>query len=108
VMLGREAYHGPRVLSELHRALYPDETTSPSSREQMIERMARYAEKATAQGVRLSAITRHMLGLYGGEPGAREYRRMLSEGAREEGAGPDLLRRASRLANRSANASARA
>jgi tRNA-dihydrouridine synthase A len=103
-MLGREAYHRPNVLSELHRALHPDETTSQPSREQLIERMARYAERAVAQGVRLSAITRHMLGLYGGEPGAREYRRLLSEGAREEGAGPDLLRRASRVAGRNANA----
>jgi len=93
VMLGREAYHRPYVLAELHRALYPD-STEPPSREAMLERMAGYAEKALARGDRLSAITRHMLGLYSGQPGAREYRRLLSEGARLPGAGPDLLRKA--------------
>ena len=98
VMLGREAYHRPRILSQLHRSLYPADAGRIPTREQLIERMARYAERETARGSRLSAITRHMLGLYGGEPGAREYRRLLSEGARQEGAGPDLLRQASRRA----------
>ena len=54
--------------------------------------MARYAQRQMAQGDRLSTITRHMLGLYAGEPGARDYRRVLSEGARAAGAGPELLR----------------
>jgi tRNA-dihydrouridine synthase A len=98
VMLGREAYHRPRILTELHQSLYPGGAAQQHSREQLIERMVRYAQRETGRGVRLSAITRHMLGLYGGEPGAREYRRLLSEGAREEGAGPDLLREASRRA----------
>jgi tRNA-dihydrouridine synthase A len=98
VMLGREAYHRPQILSELREVLHDGQAAEAPSREQLIERMARYAEAETAKGSRLSAITRHMLGLYGGEPGAREYRRLLSEGAREEGAGPDLLRQASRRA----------
>jgi tRNA-dihydrouridine synthase A len=93
VMLGREAYHRPFVLAELHQALYPAETTTPS-REELLDRMARYSERALARGDRLSAIARHMLGLYGGEPGAREYRRTLSEGARTPEAGPELFRRA--------------
>jgi tRNA-dihydrouridine synthase A len=92
VMLGREAYHRPYVLAELHRALFPD-SAATASREAMLERMAGYAQGALARGDRLSAITRHMLGLYSGEPGAKEYRRMLSEGARVPGAGPDLLRK---------------
>jgi tRNA-dihydrouridine synthase len=98
VMLGREAYHRPFVLRELQHALYPDEPDLFASREQMLERMARYAQKDLANGGRLSAITRHMLGLYGGQPGAKEYRRYLSEGAREPGASPELLRNAGRLA----------
>jgi tRNA-dihydrouridine synthase A len=99
VMLGREAYHRPFVLTELQRALYPNEPTGAfASRQEMLERMARYAQKELARGARLSSIARHMLGLYGGQPGAREYRRFLSEGARAEAAGPDLLRRAARLA----------
>jgi tRNA-dihydrouridine synthase A len=93
VMLGREAYHRPFVLSELERELYPDAQPTPT-REAMLDRMARYAERELARGGRLAAITRHMLGLYGGEPGAREYRRVLSEGARAPGAGPELFKRA--------------
>jgi tRNA-dihydrouridine synthase A len=93
VMLGREAYHRPMVLAELRRRLVPG-APAPPSRPALIERMARYAERELAAGGRLAAITRHMLGLYGGEPGARDYRRMLSEGARLPGAGPELLRRA--------------
>jgi tRNA-dihydrouridine synthase A len=94
VMLGREAYHRPYVLADLDRELHPESGRAPS-REEMLERMAAYAERALARGDRLSAITRHMLGLYSGQPGAREYRRLLSEGARLPEAGPDLLRQAS-------------
>jgi tRNA-dihydrouridine synthase A len=94
VMLGREAYHRPFVLRELEEALYPDCPLGHSTREQMLERMACYAEAELARGGRLAAITRHMLGLYGGQPGAREYRRFLSEGSRSADAGPDLIRRA--------------
>jgi tRNA-dihydrouridine synthase A len=92
VMLGREAYHRPAVLSELQRMLGGDGAREPASREELLERMARYAQRQLARGERLSAITRHMLGLYAGEPGAREYRRLLSEGSRAAGAGPQLLR----------------
>jgi tRNA-dihydrouridine synthase A len=93
VMLGREAYHRPFLLAELEHALYPG-APETASREEHLDRMARYAERALARGERFSAITRHMLGLYGGEPGAREYRRTLSEGSRLPDAGPDLFRRA--------------
>lgn len=99
VMLGREAYHRPFVLSELHRALYPGEPGIQLPRTQILERMARYAERELPRGGRLPAITRHMLGLYGGEPGAREYRRYLSEGSRVAGAGPEVLRKAGQLAS---------
>ena len=93
VMLGREAYHRPFVLAELHRALAAQPAALPSRRA-LIERMARYCERELAAGERLSAITRHMLGLYSGQPGARDFRRTLSEGARAAGAGAELLRRA--------------
>ena len=98
VMLGREAYHRPLVLSELERELGGERGFEPPSREALLERMARYAQRQLAQGDRLSAITRHMLGLYAGEPGARDYRRLLSEGARAAGAGPELLRQAAAAA----------
>ena len=92
VMLGREAYHRPFVLSELQQTLAGADGFDPPGREAVLERMARYAQRQLAQGHHLSAITRHMLGLYAGEPGARDYRRLLSEGARAAGAGPELIR----------------
>jgi tRNA-dihydrouridine synthase A len=93
VMLGREAYHRPYLLAELQQVLNPACGPVPA-REALVERMQQYAQREIAAGGRLSAITRHMLGLYSGQPGARDYRRTLSEGARVPGAGPELLRRA--------------
>ena len=94
VMLGREAYHRPFVLSELEKALHPNGHELQTTREEMLERMARYTQRQLANGVRLSSITRHMLGLYGGQPGAREYRRFLSEGSRAPDADANLIRNA--------------
>ena len=92
VMLGREAYHRPFVLAQLQQALHPAGGALPS-REALLERMRAYAARELAAGGRLAPIARHMLGLYAGEPGAREFRRNLSEGARAAGAGAELLRR---------------
>jgi tRNA-dihydrouridine synthase A len=91
VMLGREAYHRPNVLSQLHSAVFTASRTPTPSRAELLERMVRYAQRELARGERLSAITRHMLGLNAGEPGAREFRRCLSEGARRPGAGAELI-----------------
>ncbi|HTC54463.1 MAG TPA: tRNA dihydrouridine(20/20a) synthase DusA [Steroidobacteraceae bacterium] len=96
VMLGREAYHRPWLLHELHRALGSGTAAPEPVRGALLERMAVYAARELARGERLPSITRHMLGLYAGEPGAREYRRLLSEGARAPGAGAELLRRAAK------------
>jgi tRNA-dihydrouridine synthase A len=93
VMLGREAYHRPWVLAEIHHGLWGGDLPT---REDLLARMAAYAQRRTQAGDRLAGITRHMLGLYTGEPGAREFRRLLSEGARSPGAGPDLLMQAAR------------
>ena len=100
VMIGREAYHRPMVLAEVMAALEPA-YRAPTVVEQL-ERMAHYAEREMSRGERLPAITRHLLGLLSHVPGAREYRRLLSEGARERGAGPELIRRAADIALREA------
>jgi tRNA-dihydrouridine synthase A len=107
VMLGREAYHRPMLLAELDRALCATAREGAATsaradateaglptREAMLDRMAHYAAREMSRGERLSSITRHMLGLYAGEPGARDYRRTLSEGARAADATADLIRRA--------------
>ena len=91
VMLGREAYHRPFLLAELEQALCG---TPLPARVALIERMQRYAARELARGERLAPIVRHMLGLYAGEPGAREYRRVLSEGARTRDGDVGLLLRA--------------
>jgi tRNA-dihydrouridine synthase A len=85
VMLGREAYHRPMLLAEVSRA------TQAPSRIEMLERMTRYARREMARGERLSWITRHMLGLYSGLAGAKEFRRRLSEGARAADATAELI-----------------
>ena len=82
VMLGREAYHRPYLLTQLHQDLI-DETWRGPEPAQVLERMAAYAERETATGERLASITRHMLGLCAGQPGARRFRQRLSEGARD-------------------------
>lgn len=96
VMLGREAYHRPFVLAELEQRLHPGATVP--NRVALLERMQRYAAGELARGGRLSAIVRHMLGLYTGTPGAREFRRTLSEGARDPDFGAELLARAAQVA----------
>ncbi len=90
-MLGREAYHRPYILSELHLQLYGDGWQRPTE-EQILERMADYAGRELAAGEPLAAITRHMFGLYSGQPGARAFRQRLSNGVRQPGAGEALLR----------------
>jgi tRNA-dihydrouridine synthase A len=91
VMIGREAYHNPWILAELHAALGG---TPPPSREAVVEAFLPYVEARLTEGVRLGAMTRHVLGLFQGVPGARQWRRRLSEEASRPGAGAELLRRA--------------
>lgn len=90
VMLGREAYHRPYVITELHQQLYADGWQRPDERS-LLERMARYAVREQAAGEPLSAITRHMFGLYAGQSGARAFRSRLAEGARRRDATADFF-----------------
>jgi tRNA-dihydrouridine synthase A len=91
VMLGREAYHRPYILAELHQAVFADGWQRPEEGA-LLERMASYAERELTRGEALQSITRHMFGLYAGQAGARAYRQRLSTGARQVGAGAALLR----------------
>lgn len=77
VMLGRVAYHDPYLLAEVDNRYYGD-TTQPLSREHIIEAILPYVEQHLAKGGRLHQITRHMMGLFHGEPGAKAWRRALS------------------------------
>ena len=84
VMLGRAAYQTPYILASVDREFYDDTATMPT-RDEVLERLAPYASRHVARGGRLYNIVRHILGLYRGEPGARAFRRYLSENAVGEG-----------------------
>jgi tRNA-dihydrouridine synthase A len=89
VMIGRQAYHQPYWLAELESHFNP--SWSPPSRDEIVERMVPYVDREVAAGARLNSITRHMLGLFAGQPGARAWRRYLSEHAHRDGAGSEIL-----------------
>jgi tRNA-dihydrouridine synthase A len=91
VMLGRAAYHDPYLLAALETALHGGEAPS---REAVLTRLRPYVEAELARGTALKHITRHVLGLYQGQPGARRFRRVLSEGAHRPGAGWALVEQA--------------
>ncbi len=80
VMLGRAAYGEPYMLANVDREIFGDET-APPSRESVALEMSAYLKEQFAHGVRPHSITRHMIGLYHGAPGARRWRRFLSENA---------------------------
>jgi tRNA-dihydrouridine synthase A len=94
VMIGREAYHNPYFLAEIERELHGVE---PPSREAVMAAFLDYVEARLAEGVRLPAMTRHVLGLYLGRPNARRWRRQLAEGACARGAGTEVIREAMQL-----------
>ena len=93
VMLGRAAYHTPDILADVDRVIFGDTAPAPDLRA-VVEAMIPYAGRVVAGGGRVSQVTRHMLGLFHGRPGARQWRRILSSEAVRPGAGPEVLLRA--------------
>ena len=94
VMIGRAAYHQPwDILANADARIY-GEAVGAVSPEEAVQAMLPYIERHLASGGRLHQITRHMLGLFAGRPGARQWRRVLSEGATRDGAGPELVEEA--------------
>jgi tRNA-dihydrouridine synthase A len=96
VMLGRAAYQTPYLLASVDRELFGCKAEVPS-RAAVLERLVPYVERQLAEGVRLHAMTRHLLGLFHGQPRGRQYRRHLSENATPAAAGIDMLRAAIEL-----------
>lgn len=92
VMVGREAYHNPYMLAEVDRRIF-GASCEPRSRAEIMDLMIAYIRRQLElnDGCRLNNITRHMLGLYHGEPGARGWRRHLSENVCKSGAGVDVV-----------------
>ncbi len=90
VMLGRAAYQSPYILADADRVLFAA-VRHPLTRAEIVERMRPYIESQLDRGIRLHQITRHMLGLYNGQPRARAWRRHLSETGVKPGAGINVL-----------------
>ena len=93
VMLGRLAYHEPAILGEVDRRLFGEAGPDVSPRE-AVRAFLPYVAWALGQGVRLPAMTRHMLGLFHACPGARSWRRILTVEAIRPGAGIEVIERA--------------
>ncbi len=93
VMLGRAAYHNPALLAEVDARLFGDEPAAVDMAD-IIEAMCDYTDRHIASGGRLSHVSRHMVGLFSGLPGARRWRQMLSTDATKPGATSDVLREA--------------
>ena len=91
VMLGRAAYHDPYLLHLLECA----QTGAPArSRTALLLQMQPYVKQWLDRGLALKHISRHLLGLYAGQPGGRAFRQVLSEGAHRPGAGWELIQAA--------------
>lgn len=95
VMMGRAAYHNPILLAEVDGRIFGDASPAPTL-EAVVAVMTEYAEAELSAGTRLNQISRHMLGLANGRPGARAFRQILSVDACKRGAGVEILEAAMR------------
>jgi tRNA-dihydrouridine synthase A len=98
VMLGRAAYHSPAILTEVDARFFAG---SPCDLDDAIATYLIYVGHKLAEGVPLNAMSKHMLGLFNGRPGARQFRRHLSENATRKGANLQTLRDALSFLSRS-------
>jgi tRNA-dihydrouridine synthase A len=90
VMLGRAAYADPHLLAEIDRALFGS-NEMPPSRLDVLDAFMPYVAGELSRGTRLNQMTRHVLGLFHGQPRARAFRRHLAENAHLDGAGIEVL-----------------
>ena len=105
VMIGREAYQNPYCLAAWQRALLG--SVEPVTRAEIVGRLLPYVERELADGTPLKSITRHLMGLFNGLPGARAWRRHLSEQAHRPDAGAEVIEAALALvAERASRAAA--
>ena len=93
VMIGRAAYQNPYLLAKVDQLIFQDDYPV-KSRHEILEEFMEYVVHNLAQGIYLSHMARHILGLYQGQAGARLFRRIISEKAYQPGAGLDILKEA--------------
>ncbi len=94
VMIGRAAYQDPFCLAEADRQIFGDSSARRITRHDVVREILPYVDRQVRGGVALHHITRHMLGLFNGVPGARRWRRYLSENAYRAQAGTEVLEQA--------------
>ena len=90
VMIGRAAYQNPYLLAKIEQALFTNGNPLPT-RYEILERFMEYVQQNLDLGIYLGHMTRHILGLFLSQPGARAYRRYISENAYREGAGVEVI-----------------
>lgn len=90
VMMGREAYSNPYILAQVDQAFYA-QNAAPRTREQVLLDYIDYAERQIQQGCRLNHLSKHVVGLYHGEPRSRLFRRHISENAHIPGSTTQVL-----------------
>lgn len=93
VMLGRAAYKEPWVLAEVDRRVFGEDTPA-LTREEIARQLAGYLHRRQQEGVPPRAVTRHVLGLFNGQPGARRWRQVLSDARRLDSAGAEIIEEA--------------
>lgn len=93
VMMGREAYSNPYILSRVDETIY-GATATPPSRDAVLDAYIEYTDQQIQAGARLNHLSKHVVGLYQGEPRSRLWRRHISENAHKPGAHVDVLRAA--------------
>jgi len=95
VMIGREAYHNPFMLNQVDKRLYGDNDAQNNKTEfDLLNQYMEYMQKQMDQGVYLKHMSRHLLGLFIGQPGAKAWRRHISENSHKEGAGVEVIQQA--------------
>jgi tRNA-dihydrouridine synthase A len=93
VMLGRQPYQNPWLISDVDRVLF-DGDGSRHTRLSIAEALIPYLQQVLSEGGKLNHVLRHVLGLYQRQPGGKQFRRILSEGMHSEGAGIELFEQA--------------
>ena len=90
VMMGREAYHNPYIMADVDRRFFGS-VSDPLSRHTIVSLLIPYIQEQLKTEVRLNSVSRHILGLFHGEPGARGWRRYISENVSKSGADENVI-----------------
>lgn len=99
VMMGREAYHNPMIMADVDRLIYNDANAIPLSASDVLNEYTEYMQQQLNQGVYLKHMSRHLLGLFNGKPGAKGWRRYISENAYKKDAGIEVIHQAAAFIN---------